>query len=69
MSCPICHRASEAAHRPFCSRRCAEVDLGRWLTNGYVLPAEAETPVDPGLDDGTDGGPARVFDRGPDRAH
>jgi endogenous inhibitor of DNA gyrase (YacG/DUF329 family) len=37
--CPICGRAAEAAHRPFCSRRCADLDLQRWLSGRYVIPA------------------------------
>lgn len=40
--CPICHRPTEASYRPFCSRRCADVDLGRWLTGAYALPDSAE---------------------------
>ena len=39
MSCPICHKSSDPAHRPFCSRRCADVDLARWLREDYVIPA------------------------------
>jgi hypothetical protein len=38
MSCPICGKAVDAKYRPFCSRRCADVDLGRWLTASYVVP-------------------------------
>jgi endogenous inhibitor of DNA gyrase (YacG/DUF329 family) len=38
-SCPICGKASEERHRPFCSERCAEIDQGRWLTERYRLPA------------------------------
>ncbi|MDO9525774.1 MAG: DNA gyrase inhibitor YacG [Gemmobacter sp.] len=38
MNCPICKRASDAKHQPFCSRRCADVDLGRWLTGAYAIP-------------------------------
>ena len=30
---------SEALYRPFCSRRCAQLDLGKWLTGGYTIPA------------------------------
>jgi endogenous inhibitor of DNA gyrase (YacG/DUF329 family) len=37
--CPICGRPAEADHRPFCSRRCADVDLQRWFTGRYVVPA------------------------------
>ncbi len=46
MSCPICQKPSEKAYRPFCSRRCADVDLGRWLKGNYAIagePAEIET--------------------------
>jgi endogenous inhibitor of DNA gyrase (YacG/DUF329 family) len=37
--CPICGKPPAEAVRPFCSRRCADVDLGRWLGGTYVLPA------------------------------
>jgi endogenous inhibitor of DNA gyrase (YacG/DUF329 family) len=36
--CPICRRPADPTCRPFCSKRCAEVDLGRWFTNHYVVP-------------------------------
>ena len=42
MTCPICRKPTDPAYRPFCSRRCADVDLGRWLTGGYAVPAAAE---------------------------
>lgn len=42
MSCPICGKPTAPDYRPFCSRRCADVDLGRWLTEGYRIPAESE---------------------------
>ncbi len=38
--CPICGRSSEEDYRPFCSPRCADVDLSRWLTGAYAVPAE-----------------------------
>lgn len=45
MACPICGKDADPKYRPFCSKRCADVDLGRWLTGTYVIPAEeAETP-------------------------
>ena len=44
-ACPICKMAAGAAYRPFCSARCAEVDLGRWLTGRYRIPTE-EPPDD-----------------------
>lgn len=37
--CPICDRAALPRYRPFCSRRCADVDLNRWLTGSYAIPA------------------------------
>ena len=37
--CPICHKPSEAAYRPFCSKRCADIDLHRWLSGSYAVPA------------------------------
>jgi len=49
MICPICARGSDARYKPFCSRRCADVDLGKWLTGGYAIPAQAiedENPED-----------------------
>jgi len=38
--CPICGRPSQADYRPFCSRRCADVDLSRWLRGTYTIPGE-----------------------------
>jgi uncharacterized protein len=40
MSCPICGKPTAADYRPFCSRRCADIDLGRWLTESYRIPAD-----------------------------
>ena len=42
-SCPTCkRRVAEAGYAPFCSRRCADVDLQRWFSGAYAVPAEAE---------------------------
>ncbi len=41
MSCPICAKNSDAKYRPFCSRRCADVDLGRWLNGSYAVAADS----------------------------
>jgi uncharacterized protein len=38
--CPVCGRPCLAETRPFCSQRCADVDLGRWLTGEYRIPGE-----------------------------
>lgn len=40
MSCPICKRAPDPEYKPFCSKRCADVDLARWLGGGYALPSD-----------------------------
>jgi hypothetical protein len=47
--CPICGKPADPRVRPFCSRRCADVDLHRWLSGVYAVPAvEAD---DDGLDE------------------
>ncbi len=35
--CPICRKRPADMYRPFCSKRCADVDLGRWVTGSYVI--------------------------------
>lgn len=42
MACPICSKESDVKYRPFCSRRCADIDLGRWLKEAYTIPVESE---------------------------
>jgi endogenous inhibitor of DNA gyrase (YacG/DUF329 family) len=37
--CPVCGRPPVSEYRPFCSRRCADLDLQRWLTGAYAIPA------------------------------
>jgi hypothetical protein len=46
--CPVCGKPASAEHRPFCSLRCADVDLHRWLTGGYSIegPEDEEPPSD-----------------------
>ncbi len=39
MTCPICDKKTDARYRPFCSKRCADVDLGKWLKGSYAIPA------------------------------
>jgi uncharacterized protein len=38
--CPICKKLSAQKYHPFCSDRCAQIDLGRWLGGNYAVPAE-----------------------------
>lgn len=51
--CPICRKPTDPAYKPFCSKRCADVDLQKWFTGSYAVPAE---PDDNGAaeDDGED---------------
>lgn len=52
--CPVCSRPMQGEFAPFCSKRCADRDLGRWLDGGYRIPGEpvSATALDP---DGGDG--------------
>jgi uncharacterized protein len=50
-SCPICSKPADAKFAPFCSKRCADIDLSRWLKGSYAIPGrpvvdedEAEGP-------------------------
>jgi endogenous inhibitor of DNA gyrase (YacG/DUF329 family) len=40
LACPICGKLAAGPATPFCSRRCADIDLGRWLGEAYRIPAE-----------------------------
>lgn len=46
--CPICGKPTAPRHQPFCSGRCADIDLGRWLKGNYRVPTEepADDPSD-----------------------
>lgn len=46
MSCPICAKDTDAKYKPFCSRRCADVDLGRWLNGSYAIAADSPEDLD-----------------------
>ena len=50
--CPICSKPADARYTPFCSRRCADVDLSRWLKGGYAIPGP---PAEDGEGDGVPG--------------
>jgi len=45
--CPVCGKLADAKYKPFCTKRCADIDLGRWLKEGYRVPTEEA----PGEDD------------------
>jgi uncharacterized protein len=44
--CPICSKPTAEPFRPFCSRRCADVDLNRWLSGVYVVPVTEDEEED-----------------------
>jgi uncharacterized protein len=44
--CPICGKPAAVASRPFCSERCRDVDLNRWLSNSYAIPAAKDDDED-----------------------
>jgi uncharacterized protein len=44
--CPICGQVAVKRYRPFCSRRCADVDLHRWLSGAYAVPVVEEDEED-----------------------
>ncbi|WP_395711126.1 DNA gyrase inhibitor YacG [Reyranella sp.] len=51
--CPICGKPADLKYRPFCSKRCADIDLGRWLKEGYRFetdenPGDEEAPGEGG---------------------
>ncbi|HEX3755675.1 MAG TPA: DNA gyrase inhibitor YacG [Rhizomicrobium sp.] len=51
-ACPVCGKPATGAFAPFCSKRCADIDLGRWLKGGYVIPAgPAPNPAENGPQD------------------
>jgi endogenous inhibitor of DNA gyrase (YacG/DUF329 family) len=45
--CVICGKPQDAKYRPFCGKRCADVDLNRWFAGAYAIPAaEEDDPSD-----------------------
>jgi hypothetical protein len=44
--CPICGKPTEQAFKPFCSKRCADIDLNRWLSGVYAVPVKEDEDED-----------------------
>ena len=44
--CPVCHSDRIEKYRPFCSKRCAELDLGRWFSGNYAIATEERPDED-----------------------
>jgi uncharacterized protein len=57
--CVICGKPQAERLSPFCSRRCADVDLHRWMAGVYAIPAREEDPDDPPGEPAGNTGPAR----------
>ena len=51
-ACPICGKPTAESFRPFCSRRCADVDLNRWLSGAYAVAVTADEEEDEIREDG-----------------
>jgi uncharacterized protein len=52
--CPICGKPVRAEFRPFCSRRCADVDLNRWLSGVYAVPVTEDEEEDERREDSSE---------------
>jgi hypothetical protein len=52
--CPLCGKPTEGRFKPFCSRRCADLDLGKWLKGGYAIPGAPADPASPSNPSETD---------------
>lgn len=49
MTCPLCAKETDPAYRPFCSKRCADIDLAKWLSGSYAIPSEDPEDVEEAL--------------------
>jgi len=45
-SCPICGKPVDPAFKPFCSKRCGDIDLNRWLSGVYAIPTKDDEDED-----------------------
>ncbi|MFA8384479.1 MAG: DNA gyrase inhibitor YacG [Pelagibaca sp.] len=50
MSCPICGKETNPDARPFCSKRCADVDLARWLNGNYAVPSDDPEDIEAAIE-------------------
>lgn len=46
MSCPNCGEETTQKFRPFCSKRCADIDLAKWLNGSYAVPSQREEDLE-----------------------
>lgn len=50
MTCPICKNKTISEFRPFCSKRCADIDLGKWLGGEYRTPSQDPEDIDKAIE-------------------
>ncbi len=46
MKCPMCDKPTVQTFRPFCSKRCADLDLARWFNGSYAVPSTDPEDID-----------------------
>ena len=49
--CPLCRKLAVQTYSPFCSKRCADLDLGNWLGEGYRIPSQEHSGFDEGFEE------------------
>lgn len=64
-TCPQCKSPAVPAYRPFCSKRCADIDLARWLTGSYVIAGGNSDADEDG--EGAEGADTSSPSRAPER--
>lgn len=50
MTCPICRKDTVQTYRPFCSKRCADVDLAKWLGGDYAVPSKDPEDIEKAIE-------------------
>jgi len=55
-TCPLCGKPTSPRHQPFCSQRCATIDLARWITGNYRVPADDAADEEPSPSDDEEAG-------------
>ncbi|MCI5042686.1 DNA gyrase inhibitor YacG [Donghicola eburneus] len=51
MACPICDKQTDPKYRPFCSKRCADIDLAKWMTGSYAVPSTDPEDLEQALEE------------------
>ncbi|MCX7559012.1 DNA gyrase inhibitor YacG [Sulfitobacter sp. F26204] len=50
MSCPMCRATTNPKYRPFCSRRCADLDLAKWFNGSYATPSRDPEDIEAAIE-------------------